>query len=203
MIGLMGGIGAGKSSVARLLQQLGAEVIEADAMAHKALQENEVQKQIVQRWGPQLLVKGEIDRRALAAIVFPKTEVAERVNLTWLEQLIHPVVMRYIREALVQIAASDKPAVVLDVPLLWESKLFQECDILLFVDAPLEVRQTRVSQNRHWSLEELNLREKFQGDIATKRSSAHYIINNTGDLDKTFQQVQTIWNSLFVSSQND
>ncbi len=195
LIGLMGSIGAGKSSVATLFHKLGAEVINADAFTYKVLKTPQVQQEIVRLWGHHLLVGGEIDKQSLAKIVFPK-EGTDRTNLERLENILHPLVYREIRETLNNIAHKGKRIIVLDVPLLWEIGLFQDCHALIFVDAPWEIRKERVIQSRHWSSEELMVREKFQGDPKTKRQIAHYTIHNEGNLEETYQQVQAIWSSL-------
>jgi dephospho-CoA kinase len=199
-IGLLGGIGAGKSCVGKFLQQLGAAVINADALAHEAMKESHIKQQMTQIWGNHLLVNGEIDRQALARFVFlANGNSIDRSELKKLEDILHPVVRQKIRDNLQRLALTGTAAVVLDVPLLLERGLYKECDVLIFIDTPWHLRLQRLEQNRHWSAQDLNMREQMQADLAEKRAIAHYVIDNGRSLEETQKQVETIWNLLLAS----
>lgn len=206
IIGLLGGIGAGKSSVAQMFAQLGATIIDADTLTHEALQEADVQSQITALWGSHLLVNGKIDRQALARIVFanpagntgqpPAGQQCQ--ELKKLEDLLHPRVRQKILHRLASLANTATPAVILDVPLLWERGLYQQCNILIFVDSPWSVRKDRVEHSRHWSEQDLAARQRLQADLAEKRAAAHYVIDNGKSVDETRKQVAAIWGALLV-----
>ena len=191
VVGLMGGIASGKSTVAKMFEKFGAKVIDADELVHKALADPDVQHKILELWGKNLMVLEHIDKRALAKIVFSSKE-----NLEKLESIIHPIVKRNIQRRLENFANSGEKLAVLDVALLLESGLNSICDTLIFVDTPVELRQKRASQNRGWAFEEIITREKFQASIEDKKKVANYIIQNHGDMDEIFSQVQKIWINL-------
>ena len=198
-IGLLGGIGAGKSTVAQLFQALGAEIINADEVAHQVLNEPEIQQKIIGLWGEQLLVAGKIDRKALAQIVFPKGDHS-RDRLQQLENLIHPVVHSRIQQKLQELAQSGKQAAVLDVPLLLERGLYLECDALVFVDTPLDTRKQRLSESRNWCAGEIPARERFQADTSSKKTIADHVIDNGNSVEQTTKQVKSLWNRFFAIS---
>lgn len=193
VIGLAGGIGSGKSMVARILASLGAGVIESDVLAHQELSDPEVIRTLTEWWGDSILgPDGRVDRRRLAARVFKHPEEKAR-----LESLIHPRVARR-REKLIQAFGAEDAvcAVVLDSPLLFETGLDQRCDAVVFVEAERSVRAERVRKARGWSAEELDRREKLQAPLDKKRSGAdHRIVNNSGE-DELRSQVVRWFNRL-------
>jgi len=188
VIGLTGGIGAGKSLVARQLAELGCFIIDADALARDALADPRVRSAIAQRWGAHLLDDtGHVQRQALAGVVFnAPTELAA------LEQIIHPLVnlQRYkLRE---QAMADPRfRAVVEDCPLLLEKKLDSECDVTIFVSAPRSIRLARVAK-RGWSDKDLADREKNQLGVDFKEKLADHTIVNDADELHCRDQVQSV-----------
>ena len=174
IIGLAGGIGAGKSSVAAALRDLGCVVIDSDAEAKAALRRPEVRAEIARWWGASVLdAAGEVDRGAVARIVF--SDSAQRRRL---EALIHPL-LKLTRDAVIAEAGErGTPAVVLDAPLLFEAGLDRECDAVIFVDAPRAERLRRV-RARGWDDAELARREKSQAPLETKRRSADHVVDNS------------------------
>ncbi|MCB9840568.1 MAG: dephospho-CoA kinase [Phycisphaeraceae bacterium] len=177
VIGLVGGIGAGKSQVARHLLVYGAVISDSDARAKEMLDRPDVRATLQKWWGDGVLDDaGRVDRRALAAIVFADPEQRTR-----LEELIHPL-LREGREALKrQAAAEGTPIVVIDAPLLLEAGIDDECDEVWFVDAPRDVRLTRVRDSRNWDEGELARREAAQMPLDQKLARAHRIIPNDDD----------------------
>ena len=175
MIGLLGGIGAGKSTVARLLGSLGCGVIDADALAQAALDTPQVIDVLRQRWGP-LIIRpdGKIDRSAVAKIVFKQPEELER-----LEDLLHPKVLIE-RKQMHERFQNDPEilAIVEDCPLLLEKGLDGGCNVLILVEASWEIRSKRVQVGRGWSSEELARREMNQIPIDTKAGRADYTVHN-------------------------
>jgi dephospho-CoA kinase len=188
IIGITGGIGAGKSFVARLFGELGCCVIYSDEQVYRVYQRQDVKDELRRWWGDRVFTPaGEIDRKAVAKIVF-----ADPVERRRLEALVHPIVNRQ-RTAIMQAAANDPaiPAYVWDVPLLFETGLNRECDAVVFVDAPLDVRLNRIKA-RGWSAEELSTRENSQFPLDKKRSSAHYCISNANGVDVVRDQARDV-----------
>jgi len=187
IIGITGGIGSGKSLVANILRENGCVVADADENTKIVLAREEVQQQLVAWWGDEVLDENElVDRAFIASIVFKDAKEREK-----LESLIHP----YVRE-LQEIAFLHAPqgtiALVIDAPLLIESGLDHQCDVLIFVDSPFETRLARVIKNRGWNEEQLRSRESTQIGLDTKRSSADHIIINDGDIANTQQQIRSV-----------
>ena len=187
IIGLTGGIGSGKSTVASMLDDLGCVVADADANAHRVLQEKEVIDELVSWWGDQLLdEQGKIDHGVLGKMVFTDTE--KRVQL---EKLIPPLV-RVLQTKLFDTAPDGTIALVIDAPLLIEAGLDSICDIILFVDTPREIRQKRVLETRGWDAGKLELREAAQLPLDTKRNRADYVITNGDELQAVKCQIEKV-----------
>lgn len=176
VIGIAGGIGAGKSAAAQALESLGCVVADADALARQALDAPAVRDQLVDWWGPRVLDDaGAVDRGAIAAIVFEEEDALER-----LEGLVHPEVERG-RQAIFDAAPEHARAMVIDAPLLYEVGLDEVCDVVVFIDAPRSIRLERVAQSRGWDARELDRREVRQLALDTKRSQAdHVLVNEEG-----------------------
>ena len=176
VIGLAGGIGAGKSHVAGVLCELGCLVFNADDAARAELDDPAVRDELVTWWGDDLLDEsGRVNRAAVAAIVFRDPEQRRR-----LEALIHPRVERRRVERFAA-APPGTPALVIDAPLLYEAELEALCDVVFFVDASRAVRLARVSATRGWDDDELTRRERSQMPLDSKRSLADHVIRNEGD----------------------
>jgi len=193
VLGLYGGVGSGKSTVAALFQELGALVIDADRIAHECLDQQAVREEVVAEFGSSVLgPTGRVERSRLAKVVFLDEERRARLN-----QIIHPEVRRRIRDRL-EVCAREESGrlVVLDVPLLLESELETLCDRRLFVDAPLEIRSRRVQAIRGWKPGELERREKTQKSIEEKRAIADYMIENEGTLALLRARVRAIFQEL-------
>ena len=195
LVGLMGGIASGKSTIGKIFQKLGAELVEADSMAHQILEYKWVKKSIVELWGEGLLLEGKIDRKALGKIVFNSTD-SKNSELVKLEQIIHPILRKRIFQRLQKLSKQNKKIVVLDIALLWENGLKDICDLLVFIDTPLSLRQKRATENRNWKESEVLRREQFQEDLNIKRKAAHFIIPNKDDMTETSQSVNNIWEKI-------
>ena len=177
IIGLAGGIGAGKSHVARALGRLGCAVIASDALVAAAYTHPAVKRQLHDWYGDAIFDGlGRVDKRAVAGRVFADAAQRER-----LEKLLHPVVNEA-RVELMRRAAAD-PAVaayVWDSPLLFETGLDARCDAVIFVDAPRDVRLARVRETRGWDAAELDRRERVQTPLDDKRARATDMVDNGG-----------------------
>jgi len=203
VIGLIGRIGAGKSTVAARFAAHGAGVIDADRIAHEVLEEAEVRQQVVERFGPQVLdADGRIRRRAVAERVFgPETAHAEALES--LEAIVHPRVRRRIAA---ELAARERSAgsparhdvVVLDVPLLVQAGWADACDLLVVVECAEPVRRDRLAARR-WSAEEQAAREAaWDRKYAAAKLPPRKIltVDTSGDLAYTAAQVDRIWSGL-------
>lgn len=178
VIGLMGGIGSGKSLVARLFAAQGCAVIDADALARAAIDDPHVKQTIVQWWGSDVIAPdGKVNRKAIADIVF-----TDPAQLRRLEGITHPRVIAQRAAMREQYLRDDSvPAIVDDTPLLVEKNMQGECDVLVFVDVPLETRVARVQATRGWTRDELISREKMQTSLDIKRNLADYVVQNDAD----------------------
>lgn len=185
VIGLVGGIAAGKSTVAGVLAERGFVVLDADDEARQVTQDPAVVRAIAARLGSGVAPDGRLDRQALAAVVFadPQARVA-------LEAIVHPAVRRRLCDQLDAALAAGKP-VVLDVPLLLEGGLIARCDTCVFVDADLAVRQAR-ARARGWDEGELERRERAQADLAYKRARCAHTIATDGKLADVRRQVDAL-----------
>ena len=185
VVAMTGGIGSGKSTVARILEDLGAHRMDADEEARSVLQEKSVVERLAQHFGPEIVSStGEIDREALSKIVFTAPEA-----LQVLESVVHPAVRERIDVALEKLAGmgfdSNSPFpdgriwILLDIPLLETSPYRTKVDRILFVEAPEEDRESRVREHRGWAAGERARREDAQLPINDKRAGATHSIENS------------------------
>lgn len=176
VIGIVGGIGSGKSAVAQVFADLGCVVSDSDESVREIMRDRMVIDQLVEWWGRKILnTDGMIDRGRVAHIVFDQP--FERRKL---EGLIHPLVHRRRRAMIAQAVADGVFGVIIDAPLLFEAGVDSECDAIVFVDTPREIRLARVSATRGWDAQELDKREKAQLGLEHKRKRSDYIVANTG-----------------------
>jgi dephospho-CoA kinase len=197
VIGITGGIGAGKSTVGRLFGREGCAVIDADALSHDVIQTEEVKAQLRDWLGPGVFAAdGTVDRRAVAREVFGDAGRVRRLN-----GLIHPRVGAR-RDALMGGYLADPAvrAVVWDTPLLREAGLDRDCDAVVHIDAPFELRLARVRGKRGWTAEELSRREKLQFPLDKKAELADYCIDNSGDEASSLRQIQRVLSHLLATS---
>ena len=189
IIGIVGGIGSGKSFVAKLFGELGCLVISSDEQVKQAYEDPRVRATLRQWWGDDVIgADGLVNKRAIAQRVF--ADPAERVRL---ERLLHPLVNEA-RERLMESSAKDTQIVayVWDTPLLLEAGLHEQCDAVVFVDAPLETRLSRVKTTRNWDAAELARRENLQQGLDSKRKISDHVISNTADVDYARRQVREV-----------
>lgn len=197
VIGLTGNIATGKSTVLEMLKALGAEIIDADALAHEVIAPHTPQwEAIVRAFGPKLLAPdGEIDRLALGEIVFQDPEALRR-----LEGIVHPGVDRQIRQA---IAASERPVVVIEAIKLLEAGLIRQCDALWVVTASSEQQLERLMSKRGLSEAAARLRIEIQPSQEEKVALADVVIDNSGSLEETRRQVERHWRQIAESMVED
>lgn len=192
VIGLLGGIASGKSLVAREFVELGAGLLDADRAGHEVLRQPEVVQAVRDRWGPAVIdPDGRVDRKGLARIVFAGTPAA-RQELEFLEQLTHPRITELLRQQADRLVAAGVPALVLDAAVMLKAGWHELCDHIVFVDAPLETRIRR-ARKRGYTEEEFSQREAAQEPLAEKRRHAGFVLDNSGSLEATRDQVRRLW----------
>jgi dephospho-CoA kinase len=190
LIGLTGGIGTGKSRVAGFLRELGVTVIDADE-ATRAVQApgTEGLRLLADAFGEEILTpEGALDRPRLAAIAFADPKARQR-----LDGIVHPLVRRWMAERQREAAARGDPLVVLDVPLLFETRGTDGLDAVILVYAPEELQLKRLTELR--GMDERAARERIaaQMPIDEKRRLASHVILNTGTLDELRAEAERTW----------
>ncbi|HXG63075.1 MAG TPA: dephospho-CoA kinase [Planctomycetota bacterium] len=186
VVGLAGGVGSGKSTVAALFRKWGARVVDADAVGHRVLDRPGIRARLRRAWGTAIFRNGRVDRRALAREAFRSRRSIERLN-----RIVHPAILREIRRRL----RRARGCVVLDAALLFETGADVLCDRIVFVRAPRDLRVRRAA-SRGWSPGELTRRERFQWPVAYKSRKADYVIDNAGSRSRTERQARRIYEEL-------
>ncbi len=200
MIGLIGGMGAGKSRLAALFAEWGAQVLDADAIGHALLDQTPARDEVVARFGEGVLDLSDpeaprIDRKRLGKIVF-----SEPALLKVLESILHPRMRLTFQKAIGRAARKRQArAVVLDAAILLEARWDDLCDVVLFVEAPEAARLERLQQSRGWSAEAVEARQKAQKPLDEKRGKADFVIENAGDLDALAASARPVWDRLTAS----
>src|SRR3954452_21067143 len=190
-VGLTGGIASGKSTVAQLLVDLGAVLIDGDALAREVVARGTPGlAQVVAEFGPELLTPdGDLDRPALGRIVFADETARRR-----LEAITHPLIFE--RYAELEAAAPPGALVVHDIPLLAESGRADTFDEVVVVDAPPELQVERMMRDRGWSREEAESRIAAQASREDRLAIATYVIENTGSLEELRARVEDVYAEL-------
>ena len=192
-IGLVGGVASGKSLAAKFLVDLGAVHLDADRTGHDVLAEDaDVREAVVNRWGNAILAADKsVDRAAIARRVFAQDETGA-ADRKFLENLLHPRIGRRLDQKRSEAAAADKPAVVLDAPLLLEAGWGKMCDVVLMIDSPRDLRLSR-AKTRGWDEAEFNRREAAQWPVDEKRRLAGVVIPNRGSGDELRTAIAHFW----------
>ncbi|HEY0642251.1 MAG TPA: dephospho-CoA kinase [Nocardioides sp.] len=190
-VGLTGGIASGKSTVSALLAELGAVVIDADAIAREVgARGTPGLDAVVAAFGAELLTpEGDLDRPAMGALVFADPEARKR-----LEAIIHPLVHR--RSAELEAGASDHAVVVHDIPLLAEVGRAGSFDAVVVVDAPTELQVSRMVEDRGWTREEAASRIAAQASREERLAIATHVVDNTGTLAELRERVEQVYAEL-------
>jgi len=192
-LGITGSFGTGKTTVARLFAKFGAQVIDADKLAHKVIKKGSREyKKIVTGFGGDILkLGGEIDREKLARKVFGKSSALRK-----LVGIVHPAVIMEIKRQLARVK-SRKQVVIIDAPLLIESGLSRNLDKLIVVVASRENQINRLKKKTELNTSQILQRIKAQLPLKNKVIIADFIIDNNGSLTYTKKQVKEIWQKLF------
>lgn len=189
IVGLTGGIGSGKSTVADLLRNHGADVVDADLVAREILSPGQPAfSEVVAHFGPDVISPtGEINRPVLAAKVFGNPD-----ELAVLNAMTHP---RISQSATEQLAAAAGPVVVYEHPLLVESAGMSACDVVVVVDVPDDVRLDRLV-GRGMTAGDARARMAAQARREDRIAVADWVIDNSGDREQLAQQVDSLWHEL-------
>jgi dephospho-CoA kinase len=189
-VGLTGGIGSGKSEVARLLVGHGARLIDADLVAREVVEPGTPGfARVVEALGPSVVAAdGTLDRPAVAALVFADPDLLAALNA-----IVHPLVA--VRTAELMAEAPLDGVVVNDVPLLMENGLKGSYDLVVVVDAPEDVRLERLVA-RGLSPADVRARMAAQASREDRLAGADYVVDNSGTLDDLVPQVERLWSEL-------
>ncbi|MBI4563944.1 MAG: dephospho-CoA kinase [Planctomycetes bacterium] len=189
IVGLVGGIGSGKSTVAAIFKKYGARVVDADVLAHRALDRPEVRRALIRAWGSAVVRGGRVLRAEVARRAFRSPAALKKLT-----RAVHPHIRRDLKR---EIAAARRlhGLLVVDAALLLETGTASRCDRLIFVDAPRATRARRV-RSRKWTAEELRRRERLQWPVRRKRAAADYRIDNGGSKAVLKRQIRTILQEL-------
>jgi dephospho-CoA kinase len=190
-VGLTGGIASGKSTVSAILSELGAVVIDADALAREVVEKGtRGLAAVVEEFGPHLLTAdGDLDRAAMGALVFSDESARKR-----LEAIVHPLVFERIVD--LESNAPEGAVVVHDIPLLAESGRADSFDAVIVVDAPPDVQVERMVRDRGWTEEDALARIAAQATPEDRRAIATYLVENTGSREDLRRQVEKIYGDL-------
>lgn len=189
VLGLVGGIASGKSTVASLFRrERRCLLLDADAIAHRILARGPVRKQVARRFPGTVRGKGPPDRARLAAAVFGDPKA-----LRDLEAILHPPIRRALERA---IRGAKAPYVLVDAPLLQETGADALCDAVVYVACPARARRARSRRSRGWSETEHRAREARQWTCRRKRARADFAVNNGGDAEEARRSVRRVLRTL-------
>ena len=194
VIGVTGGVGTGKSTVAKMFKRFGAAVLDADVMAHEAMEPKRLAwRRIVNAFGEGILNEDQtVNRQRLASLVFRDAQRRRQ-----LERILHPQVLRSLKQQVHRLRRSRRiRAVILDVPLLIEVGAQRLVDAVVVVTAPAQVQRERLKKKYGWSQTEVDARIGAQWDVSAKVALADHVIDNSDGVDATRTQVERIWNQL-------
>ena len=186
---LTGGIGSGKSLAAQYFNELGARVVDADQLARVAIERgSDGFDEVALRFGEQIMRDGDIDRKALAEIIF-----ADPKAKSDLEEIIHPRV----RELFAEVVADLKPDEVLiyEIPLLVETGAAENFDLIITIEADLEIRKERL-RKRGMFISEIEKRIAQQASREDREAIADFTLINDGDEDHLLRAVENLWEEL-------
>lgn len=199
VIGILGGIGAGKSTVAAAFARLGCEVVDGDAIGHELLRSAVVKRLLRNRWGAEIFsASGAVDRAALAAKVFDKAAPTE---LAHLNQILHPRIRRGMRRRIRD--AQSRPAVkavVIDAAVLMEAGWDDLCTVCVFVKAGEKLRMARVA-SRGWSAGQWRRRENSQISLDKKAAQCDYTVVNCSSIPLLRAQVRQILRKILSNAE--
>lgn len=198
VVGLVGGVGSGKSSIANhFCSHRSIVVIAGDAAGHRVLEEVQIKDRIRQIFGDLVFDdRGEIDRSRLGSRVFGESPQQQQSRKE-LEKLVHPRIKELLSDQIDHVQQTGTvEAIFLDAAVLFEAGWNDLCDLVVFVDTPLSTRRQRVAESRGWDEEILCKRESSQWSLERKRQHADWTIDNSNSLDDAARQLEQILNGI-------
>ena len=191
VVALTGGIGAGKSTVAQNFAELGALVVDADQLARMAIERgSDGFAQVLLRFGDEIILNGDIDRKKLAEIVF--SDESARKDL---EKIIHPRVQDTFAEVVEDLEHDD--ILIYEIPLLAETDAAEKFDYIITVEADIELRKARLLK-RGLYISQIEKRMAAQASQESREAIADSVIRNDGDEDSLLRQVENLWESVLL-----
>ncbi|MCS7207469.1 MAG: dephospho-CoA kinase [Dehalococcoidia bacterium] len=196
VIGVTGGIGTGKSTVTRILRELGAVVIDADALGHEAYRPGtQAWQEVVEAFGTDILLpSGEVDRKRLGAIVFNDPQALARLNA-----IMHPKMFRMAQERIQQAKAQGHQVIVLEAAILLEAGWDPLVDEIWVVTAPEAVAVERAQARTGLPREAILARVRAQMPPQERIRRAHVVIDNAGSLEDLRRRLETLWQERIVT----
>lgn len=195
VIGLAGGIGSGKSFVANLFAEAGCVIYDADREVTALYKRQDVLDTVRGWWGEETVIDGEIDRATIAQIIFEDESQRGR-----LEGLLFPRLHERRRELIQEAAQTGAKAVVVDAPLLYEAALDEECDVVVFVDTPREIRLERLKARSGWDEGELSRREKAQLPLDAKLQRSDYSLDGSAAPEELRRRTLSLLDEIIAGS---
>jgi dephospho-CoA kinase len=194
VIGIVGGIGSGKSSVARWVAARHNDVslVNGDEIGHEVLAQSAVRDALRKRFGePVFDADGQINRKALGQVVFGsnREQLSARDDL---ERIVHPRIRETIVERIAQSAAAGKRAVLLDAAVLFEAGWNDLCHAVVFIDVPRDERYARLRELRGWDDAETERRESSQASLDSKRGRSQFVVDNSRSVEAAGRQLEEI-----------
>jgi dephospho-CoA kinase len=191
VVALTGGIGAGKSTVAQNFAELGALVVDADQLARMAIERgSDGFAEVLLRFGDEIILNGDIDRKKLAEIVF--SDEGARKDL---EKIIHPRVQATFAEVVEDLEHDD--ILIYEIPLLAETDAAEKFDYIITVEADIELRKARLLK-RGLYISQIEKRIAAQATQESREAIADSVIRNDGDEDSLLRQVENLWESVLL-----
>jgi dephospho-CoA kinase len=195
LVGLTGGVGSGKSTVADMFRELGAEVVDADDASHAVYEPGTPGfAAVVREFGDDFVTDGRIDRQRLGALVFGDADARRRLNA-----IVHPLVRDWMAARTAEAAQRGANVVVQVVPLLFENGLERLFTTIVLVYVPEELQLERLVKGRGLAPERARAMIAAQMPIEEKRAQAHHVIDNSGSIEKTRAQADQLWAQLTLT----
>ena len=189
LIGLTGGAGSGKSTVAGILRDLGADIVDADEASHAVYAPGTPGfDAVVREFGPEYVRGGHVDRVRLGRLVFEDRDARGRLNA-----IVHPLVRDWMAERTREAAERGAEVVIQDVPLLYENRLEDLFSSVVLVYVPEDVQLERLLEERGLDADRARAMIAAQMPIDEKRRRAHHVIDNSGTREETRRQVEEMW----------